>query len=90
VPLRAQSLSADEERLIRGYQLLSLKPILHCLNLAGRRAAARGALPPSGGGPAARTAVGWVSAVVEAEVAALRPEQTRSPGARLRSRRSTG
>jgi ribosome-binding ATPase len=77
VPLRAQPLSADDERLLRGYQLLSLKPILHCLNLAEadvpRREQMLGALAHVAGRP--RTVVGWVSAVVEAEVAALPPEE---------------
>ncbi len=73
VPLRAQPVSADEERLLRGFQFLSLKPILHCLNLAEadvpRREARLGALAEVARRP--RTAVGWISAVLEAEVAAL-------------------
>src|SRR5690242_17701797 len=77
VPLRAQPLSVDDERLLRGYQLLSLKPILHCLNLAEADVPARqrllGALAAVAGRP--RTVVGWVSAVVEGEVAALPPDE---------------
>ena len=34
VPLRAQGLTAEEGRILKGFQFLSLKPILHCLNLA--------------------------------------------------------
>ena len=79
VPLRAQELSADDERLIRGFQFLSLRPVLHCLNLAEadvpRREAHLAALADAAARP--RTAVGWVSAVVEAEVAALPPEEQR-------------
>ena len=75
VPLRVHALSPDEERLIRGFQFLSLKPILHCLNLAEadvpRREALLAALADVARRP--RTAVGWVSAVVEAEVAGLPP-----------------
>jgi GTP-binding protein YchF len=77
VPLRAQTLSPDDERLIRGFQFLSLRPVLHCLNLAEtdvpRREAHLAALADAATRP--RTAVGWVSAVVEAEVAALPPAE---------------
>jgi len=78
-PLRAQPLAADEARLLRGFGFLSLRPILHCVNLAeadvGRRDAVLAALAETAAQPG--TAVGWVSALVEAEVAALpRVEQT--------------
>ena len=77
-PLRGQALSPDEERLLRGFQFLSLKPVLHCLNLAegdlpGRDewlAQAARAVPPG-------SALGWVSAAVEAEVASLPEEEQR-------------
>jgi GTP-binding protein YchF len=79
VALRAQGLGGEAERLIRGYQLLSLKPLLHCLNLAeaevGRREAWLAPLAEVAARP--RTGVGWVSAAVEAEVAALPPEEQR-------------
>ena len=80
VPLRAQDLSADDGRLLRGYQLLSLKPILHCLNVAEADVPRREALLAALGEVARRprTAVGWVSAVVEAEVAAL-PSDEQTP-----------
>lgn len=78
-PLRAQPISVEEERLVRGFQFLSLKPILHCLNLAegdlGRRATLLRGLGALGDRP--RTMVGWVSAAVEAEVAALPAEEQR-------------
>jgi len=80
VSLRAQEMTADETRLIRGFQFLSLKPILHCLNLAedavAGRAKALAELEEVG--KRAGTLVGWVSAAVEAEVAALPPEEQRS------------
>jgi hypothetical protein len=77
--LRAQGLTSDEERTLRGFQFLSLKPVLHCLNLAetdvARREAAVSELEEVGKRPG--TLVGWVSAAVEAEVAALAPEEQR-------------
>jgi hypothetical protein len=80
LPLRALPMSADEARALRGFQLLSLKPILHCLNLpegdVPRREARLAELAALAGRP--RTAVGWVSAAVEAEVAALPPDEQRS------------
>ena len=78
--LRAQELTAEEGRLLRGFQFLSLKPILHCLNLAedavAGRAKALSELDEVGKRPG--TLVGWVSAAVEGEVAALAPEEQRS------------
>jgi hypothetical protein len=80
VPLRAQALTADEARLLRGFQFLSQKPILHCLNLAedavDGRAQALSELDEVG--KRSETLVGWVSAAVEGEVAALAPEEQRS------------
>ena len=80
VPLRAQGLGADEARLLQGFQFFSAKPILHCLNLAeadiARRDDLLGALAETGKAP--ETAVGWVSAMLEAEVAALPPEEQRT------------
>ena len=80
VALRAQALTAEEGRLLRWFQFLSLKPILHCLNLAEdavpRRQQALGELDEVGKRP--KTLVGWVSAAVEGEVAALPPEEQRS------------
>jgi GTP-binding protein YchF len=80
VALRAQPLSAEEGRLLRGFQFLSLKPILYCLNLAEDavtgREQALGELDEVG--KRAKTLVGWVSAAVEGEVAALPPEEQRS------------
>jgi GTP-binding protein YchF len=80
VPLRWQGLPAEDARLLRGYQFLSLKPVLHCLNLGeddvARRDARLGELAEWAGRPATR--VGWVSAVVEGEVAGLPDEEQRA------------
>lgn len=78
-PLRAVALSDEEEKAIRGFTFLSQKPILHVLNVAEKDIA----LGPSGverfglATVAARphTRVGWVSAVIEAEVAQLAGEE---------------
>ncbi len=80
VSLRAQTLSGDEARILRGYQLLSLKPMVHCLNLAEsdviRRDAFLNALADRRQQPG--TTIGWVSAVLEGEIAALAPEEQRA------------
>ena len=74
-PLRALALAPEDERALRGFTFLSLKPILHCLNL-DEKAVAEGdrlvesfGLATVAGQP--RTRLGWVSAVIEAEVAQL-------------------
>jgi GTP-binding protein YchF len=74
-PIRALGLPDDEARLIRGFTFLSEKPILHCLNL-DEKELARGAtlvesfgLSDLVGRP--HTRLGWVSALIEAEVAQL-------------------
>jgi GTP-binding protein YchF len=79
-PIRAMDLSEEEARAIRGFTFLSQKPILHCLNLAEKDIPRGSALVESYGlgaiaqRPASR--LGWVSAVIEAEVAQLEgPEQ---------------
>ena len=73
--LRAVDLTEDEAKLIRGFTFLSQKPILHCLNLDEKEVARGGTLVESFGlgGLDARpgTRFGWVSAVIEAEVAQL-------------------
>ena len=78
-PLRAVPLTGDEERALRGFTFLSLKPILHCLNV-DEKAVAEGerAVEAFGLGPVAarpRTRLGWVSAVIETEVAQLAGEE---------------
>ncbi len=74
-PLRAAGLGVEEARAVRGFMFLSLKPILHCLNLSEKEIDRARTLPEGFGlaAVAARphTRVGWVSAVIEAEVAGL-------------------
>jgi hypothetical protein len=78
-PIRAAELSDDDARAIRGFTFLSQKPILHCLNLSEKEIDRGKALVEGFGlGEIARhpgTAVGWVSAVIEAEVAQLAGEE---------------
>jgi len=74
-PLRAVALSGDDEKLVRGFTFLSQKPILHCVNVdeqsipRGDGVVARYGLSDIAAAPATR--VGWVSAVIEQEVAEL-------------------
>jgi GTP-binding protein YchF len=78
--LRAQGLTPEEGRILKGFQFLSLKPILHCLNLAEddvpRREARLSELDEVGKRPGTR--VGWVSAALEGEVATLAAEEQRA------------
>src|SRR5207253_9468235 len=74
-PLRAADLSADDTRIVRGFTFLSQKPILHCVNL-DEQAVADGARVVERFGlgalaERAHTRVGWVSALIEGEVAQL-------------------
>jgi len=75
-PIRAVELSDDADaKAIRGFTFLSQKPILHCLNL-GEKDIAKGAKVAAAFGltDIARrphTAIGWISAVIEGEVAQL-------------------
>ena len=74
-PLRAVTMTAEEARLVRGFTFLSQKPILHLVNVEedaiaeGGRVAERYGLADVAGRP--HTRVGWVSAVIEAEIARL-------------------
>ena len=74
-PLRSAELSADDAKAIRGFTFLSQKPILHCVNLDeksvvdGERVVERFGLQALAGRP--HTRVGWVSALIEGEVAQL-------------------
>ena len=73
--LRVVDISTDDAKLIRGFTFLSPKPILHCVNLDegsladGPRVAERFDLQTFAARP--HTRVGWVSAVIEAEIAQL-------------------
>jgi GTP-binding protein YchF len=74
-PIRTLDLPDEETRLLRGFTFLSQKPILHCLNLAEKEIG-RGRSPVESFGLAevaqqTGTRIGWVSAVIEAEVAQL-------------------
>jgi len=74
-PLRAVPLTLDEARLVRGFTFLSQKPILHLVNVeesaiaGGERVAEQYGLGEIASRPHSR--VGWVSAVIEAEIARL-------------------
>jgi ribosome-binding ATPase len=78
-PLRAVAMTPDEARAIRGFTFLSQKPILHLVNVEeaaiaeGARVAERYALAEIAARP--QTRVGWVSAVIEAEIARLEGEE---------------
>jgi GTP-binding protein YchF len=78
-PLRALALPEEEAKAIRGFTFLSQKPILHCLNLAEKELERGKALAESFGlGEVARrprSHLGWVSVVIEAEVAQLAGEE---------------
>src|SRR5262245_35416166 len=80
-PLRAVTLSADDARAVRGFTFLSQKPILHCLNLDEKAIAeaprAIQTLGLEAAAQRARTRIGWVSAVIEAEVAELAGDEQR-------------
>jgi len=74
-PLRALTLPEDDVKAIRGFTFLSQKPILHCVNVdekavtEGDRVAATYGLDAIAARP--HTRIGWVSAVIEMEVAEL-------------------
>jgi len=78
-PLRAESLTADEDKVLRGFTFLSAKPIFHIVNLDekaiadGERVAETFGLGEIAARP--RTRVGWVSAVIETEIARLTGEE---------------
>jgi ribosome-binding ATPase len=78
-PIRAAELSEDDARALRGFTFLSQKPILHCLNLSEKELDRGTTLVESfglgeiSGRPG--TGVGWVSAVIEAEVSQLAGEE---------------
>jgi hypothetical protein len=78
-PLRALTLEPDEARAIRGFTFLSRKPILHVLNVDEKAVAeaARWLERPEFRELVARpaTRVGWVSALIEMEVARLGGEE---------------
>ncbi|PYN07335.1 MAG: redox-regulated ATPase YchF [Candidatus Rokuibacteriota bacterium] len=78
-PLRAETLTPDEDKLLRGFTFLSAKPIFHIVNLdetsiaAGDRVVETFGLADVALRP--RTRVGWVSAVIETEIARLEGDE---------------
>jgi len=81
-PLRSVPLAPDDARAVRGFTFLSQKPILHCLNLDEKTIAEadRGVerFGLEGLADRAWTRIGWVSAVLEAEVAQLAGDEQRA------------
>src|SRR5579871_231543 len=81
VALRTLELSADEEKLIRGFQFLSQKPMLFVLNIGEEDAARMHEIEDEyRKGPLAgrsRTAVTAICGKIEAELAELSPEDAR-------------
>jgi len=76
-PLRAETLTADEDKLLRGFTFLSAKPIFHIVNL-DEKAIADGERVVEGlrgTTRRVRTSLGWVSAVIETEIARLAGEE---------------
>jgi GTP-binding protein YchF len=74
-PIRALDLSPDDEKAIRGFMFLSHKPILHCINVAEQDLALGPCVAKTFGlelvAERPHTRLGWISAVIEAEVAQL-------------------
>jgi hypothetical protein len=74
-PLRTLELTADEEKLIRGFQFLSQKPMLYVLNIGEEDATRLGEIEEKYRSGAlagrARTAVAGICGKIEAELAEL-------------------
>jgi len=81
-PLRELELSEDEQRRVRGYSLLSEKPLLIVVNLGEERvrdaAAAIEAMGLTALAQRPRVALCPVSATIEAEITQLGPEDARA------------
>ena len=75
IPLRDAALTAEDERVIRGFTFLSLKPMLYVLNLGekdvGRANAAEQLARQAGLKPRPHTALAAICGKVEAELAEL-------------------
>jgi ribosome-binding ATPase len=78
-PIRALDLSPDDAKAIRGFMFLSHKPILHCINLAEQDLALGPSVAKTFGlelvTERPHTRLGWISAVIEAEMAQLDGEE---------------
>jgi ribosome-binding ATPase len=78
-PMRGEPLTADEDKVLRGFTFLSAKPIFHIVNLdekdiaSGERVTETFGLGDIAARP--RTRVGWVSAVIETEIARLEGDE---------------
>jgi len=76
-PIRGVPLPDEDAKAIRGFTFLSQKPILHCLNLDEKDLGKGATLAASFGLQAVaerpRTALGWVSAVIEGELGLSEP-----------------
>jgi hypothetical protein len=81
IPLRNMEVSADDEKRIRGFQFLSLKPILYVLNLGEMDAPRLSEIEEQWRtGPLAgrkNTGVSAICGQVEAELAELSPEEAK-------------
>lgn len=73
-PLRAIALEPEDEKRLRGFQLLSSKPMLLVLNVSESELT-RGAADVLGAEPAEGTAAVVVSAPIEQEIAQLGPDE---------------
>ncbi len=82
VPLRNMEVSTDDEKRIRGFQFLSLKPILYVLNLGESDAPRLAEIEEKWRtGPLAgrkNTGVSAICGQVEAELAEFRPKKPRN------------
>jgi GTP-binding protein YchF len=80
-PLRSLEISDEEEKRIRGFQFLSLKPILYVLNVgeadAPRMAEIEGTFRETALRGRAHTAVTAICGKIEAELAELSPEEAK-------------
>ena len=79
-PLREMELSSDDEKRIRGFQFLSLKPMLYVINLGEADAGSLHAREEEFRqriGPRKHTAVSAVCGKIEAELAELPPEEAK-------------
>jgi len=78
-PLRAVELSPEDAKAVRGFTFLSQKPIFHIVNVdekaiaEGERVVETYGLAEVAARP--RTRVGWVSAVIETEIARLEGDE---------------
>ncbi len=73
-PIRAQELTEDEQRVLRGFQFLSAKPILIVVNIGEDQIAS----PPSITYASPKTSLVFLSGQVEAELAQLEDEDAQA------------